>query len=374
VADQALFNAIDAVKATAPKYLKGATDLTIRRRLLLKILQQSGNIMFNIKAPEMIWQVEVREPQARVLTGGQLHQWDTFDPYESLRISHAELEVTDVLRRRSQMINSDSPQQIVDLAGTKMEQLLKKMTRTISKQFYADNTSGTSVGQMTGIRSIMKPAALPSSAALVAIPASGSTYGGQPLTLNPFGGRWSTDLATKPNATLGTDWPFGSGSPEYDPFSPKMFNTAATYDSDTGWKANCLKILRRSAACVLSTGGESVTPVVHILALDMLNEYKDKLETRERLLTSDYAKSLGFPDTMVYEGAIVTTDFDCPAGTAYSINPSEMALYSCHNNLFFTDGPEWQQPEQATLFLVGFMGNWRWNPKHFCEMKVYPTS
>lgn len=357
----ALDEALLTITTTAPKYLKGAEDHTIRKRLLLKILQQEGNILYNVRTPQMIWDVEVREPKPRIVEGSGRHVFDQTNAYEQLCLDHAEIEATDMLPRRQQMINDNSPQQIVDLAGTKMEKLTRTMTREINRQFFSDNT-GSGAGKMTGIKSFIKPAAGTTTSDAVAIPASGTTYAGKSIELNNLGGWWSTDLATSPNTTAATDWPFGNGSSEYDWNTPKMFNTKYTWGSDAGFANNCLKVMRRMNNTLVSTGGEGDAPMVHLLGLDLMNEFKDKLETRERLYVSDYTKNLGFPGTMEYEGAVVTNDFDCPAGEGYAMNPNMVALYTVHDQLFFLDGG-WERDAQSTVFLVGFLGNWRFVPK-----------
>jgi hypothetical protein len=360
--DNALKEALQVVKTTAPQYFKDATDHTIRNRPLLKMLQQSGNLFFNAKAPKFVWVVEVREPKVRHLSGrgGTRTIFDQTDSYEQLEIDHAEMQVAESLTRRDQMINSNSPQQIVDIIGKKFDQMVKTMSNRISNQFYADNTSGVNTGMLTGIRSIIKPTG--ASSDQVAIPTSGTTYGGKSLELADLGGYWSTDLNTPPNATAATDWPFGSGSTEYDWNTPKMLNINASFNGDQGWENNCLKVFRRMNSVMRRCCGEGATPSVHLLGSDLLNEFKDKVESRERLYVSDYTKSLGFPHLMQYEDAIVMDDFDCPANAGYAINPSEMALYSVHDQLFFTD-ESWETPEQASLLLVGFLGNWVHKPK-----------
>ncbi len=365
-------DAMMTIKTTVPKYLRGATDMTIRKRLILKLLQQSGNIIFNVKAPKMVWDVEVREHTVRTLSAGSNnHQFGTLDPYEQLEINHSELEATDSLERRIQMINANSPQAIVDIGSTKMERLVRVMTRELARQFYTDNTSGTNVGRMTGIRSLFTPETGGGvGSRLLARPAAGSTYGGKSTELGNLGGQWSANLGTSPTNAL-TDWPWGSGSAEYDYLTPKMFNYSASWEGDSGWANACLKILRRAKSAIERNGGEGAAPMVHVLETNLFHQVKDKLDARERILVGDYTKALGFPDTLMYEGALITDDFDCPAGRGYSLNPNEMALYSVHSDLFFTDGPVWQTPEQSTLFLIGFLGNWRWNPKFFAEIAAY---
>ena len=364
MAGDALKEALLTIKTTAPKYLKGAEDHTIRKRLLLKILQVSGNIIYNVRTPQMIWDVEVREPKVRVMNGGQRHQFIQTDAYEQLCIDHAELESTDQLPRRQQMINSNSPQQIVDLAGTKMEKLVRRMSRMVNSQFYADNSTGVNTGMMTGIKSFLKPDLVGSAAAdQVLLPTAGTTYGGKSIELGAFGGQWSANLGTSPSSVSANDWPWGQGSTEYDWNTPKMLNTNATFNGQTGWTQNCLHVMRRMSGVLASTGGEGDAPTVHLLGLDLLQEAKDKLEERERLYGySDYAKQLGFPDTLQYEGAVVSHDYDCPSQEGYAINPNEIALYSVHDQLFFTNA-SWETLEQASVMLCGFLGNWRWVPK-----------
>lgn len=358
----ALAEALSILKITTPEYFKEATDHTIRNRLILKILQSQGNIMMNVKTPEKKWVVEVREPEVRALGSTSRHVFRGNDVHETMSICHAELESTDIMKRRDQMINSNSPNAIVDEVGEKMDRLVKVMTRTLNKQFYIDNSTGINVDMMTGIESFIRPAAI-APGDLAAIPDAGTTYGGKSVEIGSLGGAWSTDLATPPNTAAATDWPFGSGDPEYDWNTPKMFNTNATVGTDTGWDNNCLKLMRRMGDVLESTGGDGAAPVVQLLGLDYYSQFKDKLEERERLYISDYAKSLGFPDTMVYEGAVVVKDFDCPSSKGYAVNPNHMCLYSVHDQLFFTDA-DWSTESQLSAFLVGFLGNYCWTPKY----------
>ena len=360
--DSALKEALLVVKTTAPQYFKEATDHTVRSRPLLKMLQQTGNLMFNMRATKFVWPILVREPKVRVVDGGSRTVFDQTDAYENLEIDHAELEATDSLGRRAQMINAQSPQQIVDIIGGKMDQLVRTMSRRIGAEFYVDNSSGVNVNRMTGIQSFIKASGAATDQ--VAYPSSGATYGGKSIELANLGGQWSNDLGVGnyPNATVATDWPLGSGSAEYDYNSPKMLNYNADYNGDTGWSDNCLKLMRRMTEVIKRTSGEGSGPTVHILGQRLLNEFKDKIETRERNYISDYSKSMGFPSMMTYENAVVMTDFDCPSSKGFAINPSEMALYSVHSDLFFTD-EDWASLEQRSVMLCGFLGNWVHKPK-----------
>jgi hypothetical protein len=196
----------------------------------------------------------------------------------------------------------------------------------------------------------------------VAIPLAGTEYAGMSIEVGNLGGWWSQDLAVSPNAALGTDWPFGRGDSDYDWNSPTMFNMNATFTGDTGWSNNCLKILRRMNDTIKRRCGSSTTPTAHMLGNSLLHEAKDKLETRERTFVSDYQKNLGFPDVMTYEGSMIFDDFNCPDREGYSFSPSDITLFSVHDQLFYSQD-SWEVPEQKTLMAVGFLGNFAFTPK-----------
>ena len=357
----ALAEALQLMKATAPQYFKEATDHTIRGRLILAMMESQGNIVKNVKAPKFIWNVTVREPKARIITGGQGHVFTNTDTDEQLEIDHAEFEVAEALPRRTQMINSNSPNALVDIAGEKLDKCLKTCTRKLNDFFFADNTTGINVGKPTGIKSFIKPSTVVA-ADIIALPASGTTYANKSIELASLGGGWSSNLATPPSAAADTDWPWGEGSSEYDWNTPKMFRVNGTFNGSAGWANNCLKVLRRSAAVLRSTTGEGGAPVAQLLGDQLYSEVEDRLEERERTRVSDYAKSLGFPDVLTYGNAVLMREYACPSREGYGINPNECCLYSVHDELFFTD-QSWETLHQMSTFLVGFLGNYCWTPR-----------
>lgn len=353
--------ALEVLKTTVPAYFKEATDHTIRNRLLLKLLEVQGNVILNVKTPKMIWDIELKEPPVRAISGSGRPSWGETDVYEQLQIDHAELEATEVMRRRYQMINSDSPHAIVDEAGKKMDRLVRAMTRKINSQFYTDNTGANSL-YLTGIGSFMKYTA-PTAGDWILKPASGTTYGGLSIEIASQGGTWSAALSTKPCANLATDWPLGSGSPEYDYNSPKMINVTTSIGGGAGWSNNCLKAIRRMTQAIRHTGGDGTVPMLQLLSQELYSQVEDVIEARERTRVEDYGRDLGFPATLSYNGSLLASDFDCPAGVGYALNPSTTALYSVHSDLFFTDA-DWSTESQLSQFLVGFLGNYVMQPKY----------
>lgn len=356
-----------AIKNTAPKYLPGVINNTIRRRFLLSFLKKAGRFKYNEPGIQCTWNVTVREPEIRT-TRGQRSQFAQSDTKEQLTIDHAQLEGTDMIDRNTMMVNR-GPTQIVNLAETKMTELVDSLANKMNAQVYGDNSSDSAA--LTGLGSLFN-VRVGANTDRNGVPDPASTYGGKSMALAALGGKWSASLgASRPNTYISTDWPEGNGDPQYDYLASKSYNYTGSWQSTNTWETNCERIIRRARVAIRALGGEGAAPALHLLAPDLYNTLQDAVQTRERLSPSEYAGRMGFPDVLSYEGALVAFDFDCPAGIGYAINPQEMALYSVHDQLFYTDGPTWDTREQAYLFLVGFLGNLRWNPKHFAQYGSY---
>ena len=53
---------IGIINTTKPNYMKGASDLTIRKRLFLAMLRRKGKISYNHAGYENRWQLEFSQP------------------------------------------------------------------------------------------------------------------------------------------------------------------------------------------------------------------------------------------------------------------------------------------------------------------------
>lgn len=362
---------IIAVKNTAPKYLKGAADQTIRSRFWLAYLREQGRIKLGDKGGlSTYWNVQAREPEIRDNGDAGQQVFSEHDAYEQLSIDVRGYVGTDRLTLKKKLMNTE-PLAIVNLYGTKMENLVKSLTNRFGSELYCDGYATGNGNRLCGIESFMGSSTTVS-ADILAKPSD--TYGGKSTALGALGGSWSTGLTTKPNANVATDWPYGSGDSQYDYIAPKLCNYSSTNwpSGDTTWRANCAAILRRARTWCRSTGGDDKAPMLHILSGSLYDDFEDYMETKTRaMVPHPQAVDMGFPDTLNYSGAMVRHEFDCPAGTGYGINVSEMLLFSIHDELFYSYGPEWDTQSLSDLFLIGFFGNMRFNPKHFAKYAAY---
>jgi hypothetical protein len=364
---------IQAINATTKKFLKNYVDLTVRQRFILSYLQKTGRIMTGESGTSLEWKVKARKPDVKT-NGGSRREFSMKDVYVTLNTGYGHMTSTNMLDSLTLQINKGE-QQIIKLVDEMGKDCSQAIGESLAAGFFVDGSSDPN--QVTGLQEFINPD-VGANTDRVAVPAAGTTYGGKSLVLGALGGKWSKSLGTgnyyntKLASGLQNDWPEGSGDPQYDYLTPKMFNYTGAWSQGTNsWEVNCEKVLRRGHTSINVLGGEGMHPVVHVMSSGMYNTFQDSVQDRERLSLSDYATKLGFPDTMQYSGALLAIDFDCPAGQAFSFNPQEMALCSVNDQLFYTDGPTWSITEGGYLYLIGFLGNYRWNPKYIASYGSY---
>lgn len=365
-----------AVQATAPKWLKGASDQTIRQRVLLSMLDSRGRLKFNVDGhTECNWLIQVRDPQIKQYGDSARQNFTEHNAYESLQIDVRGYIGTDRLSHWTNLLNRGKLA-IVSHYDTKLENLVRAAKRRIAADIYADGYAAGNEQKLIGLGSFMKPDAAVAADDLVAVPASTASYGGKSVQLGALGGTWSADMpvADRPSSVAANDWPLGSGSPEYDALTPKMLNASSTrWPSGTaGFKNNCTAIMRRARQWTRSLGGDGSEPMLHLLSNEFYTDFQDYMEAKERIMlphkdTADY----GFAQTLNFEGAAIASDYDVPPQKGYGINIDEALLFTLHNDLFESEGPVWSTEEQGWLFVVRMAGNLRFNPKHHVEYGYY---
>lgn len=358
----------EGIRNSAPKFLKGQIDNTIRGWFLATFLKEAKRIKFKDNSHTINWNVKCRRP-AVYTSRGQRPQFVQSDNNVQLSINRARFESVDKIDRDTMAINQGETQ-IVNLAETKVKDLVSSMFETLATAIYGDASADSTL--LAGLDTIFQGTVTDDNDK-VAVPSSGSVYGGRSMVLGANGGTWSYNLGAsgRYNTGISADWPEGSGDPQYDYLAPKMLNYTGAWSATKTWAAQCEMLLRRALVFMNALGGEGSAPGLHMLALALYTQFQDALVGRERLYISDYAKNLGFPGTLEFEGAMVRHDFACPAGVGYSLNVNQMELSSVYEDLFFLDGPTWSIEEQAYLMLSGFHGNIRYNPKYFVKHASY---
>ena len=358
---------IGIIHSTAPKYLSGAADNTIRNRLILTLVRQKGRITFNESSHECNWDVEYAEQPVSAYGDGGTLDFSRHDLLRQLKIDWRGYKATDMMTEKERLENKGDIA-IVKRYDRIMPTLTKSLRNKFCGEFFIDGYATGNENRLHGLESFFGTG---TTVAADRIAEPSDTYGGKSTALANEGGSWSTNLSTKPNANAATDWPDGNGDPEYDYISPKIVNYSSSSrgTSSTSWDNNCERVLRQSTIWLTQTSGKDGRPDIYLLAGNLFYGYKNKIESLRRITVPHKgAQDLGFDDVLNQDGVMIDTDFDVPAGVGYGLNVDQMELGSLDSVLFSSRGPEYDIKTDSWLFLVGFFGNVRYNPKHFAKL------
>jgi hypothetical protein len=359
----------------APKFLAGYVDETIRRRLLLSWLRRNGRIILNQGGPMCIWSIKFSQPPVQSIGDAGFQQFNRWQTKRQAALDWRGYAANDSMSLKEYLMNK-GPGQIFNRYGEIIPDLMASITDHFGGQLLIDGNGTNNANCIHGAESFLAAGACTVSD-LVAVPSD--DYAGLSTALQAEGGTWSTNLATadRPNATIATDWPHGTGRVEYDFNSPKLINWSSSRwgTQSTSWEANCERALRQTKLWMANLGGESGQNLVCLMGQDLYAGVMNHFASKFRSLTPHKAsEDLGFSDALNFEGMALMYDYEVPPNTFYVFDVRMMELASLDTVLFGYRGPDYSFKERAWLFDVGFFGNCRYRPKHFAKGKNYASS
>lgn len=357
--------ALQTVEVTAAQYSKGFSDNTIRKRALLKLLAQKGRITYNNQSHQFVWLEKFAQPTIQTHGSGGQFDFNQSDLYKQCSADVRGYTGTDVLYQKDFLMNGGGPNALIDHYGRKMPDLLEALDDAFGAELYGDGDDTSRDNNLQGLMTGMVYTS-PGAADLIATP--NGSYAGLTTNLGTYGGTWSSDLTTYPNATLAKDWPDGSGAVSYDFHAPLFVNSAATQWGSTTFADNCESVLRRTTHWLTKNGGEDGAPDVFMMGSNKWHDFCTYHSARYRISVPNVNGStdLGFSrGALTQDGVKVMYEFDCPADKIHCINLDRMTLQSIDSTLWATRGPHYDIKTDAYLFRVGFFGNMIRTIKYF---------
>ena len=358
---------IGIVHSTRPKYMKGASDQTIRSRLLLSLLRKMGRIVYNEGGDECRWQVEFSQPDVEAIGDGGVIDFSNHDAFRQLSHDWRGYVATDTLSKKQNAMNSGD-EALIRLFSTKMDRIVKALKDNYCGELFKD---GEAPGRENNIHGLDTFTASGTTVAADIIAEPSDTYGLGALStiLGNQGGSWTSDLSTSPNANVATDWPYGQGDSEYDFLSPKLPNWSSSNwgTAVQTWEGNCWRVISNTITWLTTTGGPDGMPTICLMAPNLWQGYKNHEETNRRInIPHQMSQDLGFSgNTLNQDGCALSPDFDVPTNTFYMANLNHVTVKSMFPELFWMEDIT-KDPRTAWswLFGAGHYGNVTFNPKH----------
>lgn len=353
----------EVLKINAPKYLKSAFDATLRKRILWAMAKKKGRIKTGYSSHSLYWQAEVEEVPVQTYGDFGVLDYESHDTHRQYNIAWKGYSATSAITLKQREMNQGDTRLIAEEVAHGIPKLTRSVMNKLSEEFYQDGTSDPN--RFNGIPSFMGKGTTVVGDKIIQ---PSDTYAGHSTAVG-VDGTWSSNLGTSPNAAIATDWPDGTGDPEYSWNSPQMWNTVSTAWTGTNtFAANCERVFREALSYnhVLSGSMGSPDNQFIVMTAAMFNTFRNAIADDRRIMVQHKAsQDLGFGEVLNYDGAGMYFDYGVPADTFYGFNWEglEVAILGKDVLKIITG---YQDPRRlADLYAVAVLGNFKFMPKCF---------
>ena len=174
--------------------------MTIRRRLLLKLLAKYGRIVFNEDGTDCYWTVEYAQPPVQAHGASGEYEFSEHDLFRQLNIDVRGYVATDKMDFKNSLMNKGSVA-IVNRYKRIMPQLRKSLDDHFHGELYIDGNASGNENRLHGLLSFLGDDGNTVAADLVAKPSD--TYGGRSTAPQAEGGTWTVCEVRLPQRDLG---------------------------------------------------------------------------------------------------------------------------------------------------------------------------
>lgn len=362
------------VATTIADYAKGVEDFLVAKRILLKMMQSKGQIVYNSAGLTKNWQTEHRIAQLTVNNGEQTVSPARQNRFQQPSIDYIGYTLSDAMTKREKLKNRGK-EALVDYFADMAKWLMKDAVQRLGEELYVDSTAAGNAGRLTGIESMMgvngtvniTSGAQRSASAADVVGYPNATYAGLSCTLGNYSGTWNTQSG------IASTWPAGKGEMGYDFWTPVIVNYTSTgFSGATAtWADQCVLATRFASIHMSRYESERGSMKTILLDRELYRQYLNKLDSKERIaITSNVGlRSLGFEDTFHQDGLDVSWEFGIPASNGYGFNAEEMFLHSMQDKIFVPEGPTWHPLNRYYYVIIDFLGQMQFTaPRFFCKL------
>lgn len=371
---------VDALAMNSAKIFGDQSDETGRNLTVIGLLEKHGRLMYNQTVSwANKWRISYDLPPSRAYQRHGDYSFATTPRWKeaNIRVQGFTIDQSIVYMDYLENGGGTSREGTINLLDDRSKALVAGGRLAYNKDFFNDGNSAAGTGRFHGLDSCLGDDGNTVAADLVANPSD--SYAGLNTNLGTFGGTglWTTDLATPPNATIGNDWPFGSGPLPYDANSPLLVNSSSTSWQD-GLEIidNADELFRftfeAQASRIQADPEFTGANLFMICGSTFLKNAKQHYANKHIILQEfqEY-RDFGLANILEFEGKGLASDWHIGANTAYVINPIAIEYFTPSAKLWDVDGPVWRFEYQKFLFLLRALGNFRLRPRHLAKIHPY---
>lgn len=354
------------VNTTIHKFIREQEINVLRNRKLLALLQKKGRIIMNCSGDLLDWKVRYKRAPMVGFADMDTLTFTRKDRWKTAQLDWRGYAIPDAMTKRERLINKNM-EAIVKVYSELATNLLEDMEDQFGDELYIDGNATGNSKRIHGIESFLGDTNTEAAAGFIYPPSD--TYAGLVTTLGNYGGNWST-------AGGNVNWPTGTGDAHYDFWSPLIvkYDSASWTATGTTWFDNCREALRYGILKGRKNKSKKGMLDLIILENELYRIFEEKIEATEQLHTRRgegvSLLSLGFTDSINFEGVEVTYEYGVPTDIGYGLCTECMELCSLQEQMFKPEGPDYDPASQSYRFTIDFFGNLKVaSPRNFVKWR-----
>lgn len=342
----------------------------MRNRKWLAKLQADGRVTYGHSGTEMDWRIRYKRAIPKGYSDMDSVTFPRRNRHKTAVLGWRAYTLDESISKFDKLKNRGAAA-IVKILESKVTDMTEDMEEHFGDQLYVDGNATGNTKKIHGIESFLGNSGA-SSDGFVAV--ASDNYAG----LN-------TDLASYGGSVLSGAWPSGTFSPEYDFYTPLIVDY-----SDTAWAAatktwpnTCEEALAYGIINLVKNKSSRGRANMVLLSVELYRQFREKIRGKEQINIQQgngaggggkSLTSLGFGDTVNYEGCEVSYEYGVPAdsngnGVGYIFNTAQMELCSMQETLFdFAIKNKYEESDKTMRFGIDFFGNMKFRPRYFGKL------
>lgn len=357
------------VNTTMKKYFKGEIVAVLRKRLLLSMLEQRGQISFNASgagdgvADDMQWQVRYLQNDLQGFDDSSVLIFSAVNRHKRAVLPWRGYAMPEGMHEIDRMKNR-GPEALVNIWDTKAKDMMSDISEKLGPEMYVDgNAAGNSL-KLHGIESFMS---VSGALASQKVGNPNDTYAGLSTALAGYGGSWDSSAV----------WPDGTGSATYDFWSPIVvdYTNALWPQATKTWDNTAVDAMRYGLMAARRNDDKDNMIEIVIHEREMYRKFVTLFQTEERLPIqpgdNTGMRKLGFKDIINFDGTDVTWEFGCPGGVGYGWCMNALEMICLNEELIDVKGPDLDPASQVWRFWATMVLNLKFRTiRNFLKFKA----
>lgn len=358
-----------SLNTTTAKHLKEQELAMLRAFKFGALLEDSGNVLMNQGGEGFTWPVRMRNHEVSGTTGETARNFARMNPFKTCALPYRGYQATDMFYYKETRSNTGE-EAIIKVVDGFTDRITDSLKQALATEFYIDGNASGNETSWHGFESFFGTNGTVNVSTGAQRSANAADFVGYP---DDSYATLATDLGDEGGENeSGVVWPYGVADVHYDYFSPLIvcYNSTAFAGSAATWAGQSFEAM--SFLLTHASRNQVENPTDTILLNRVLYwQLKTRLRAAERINVSDSLKlrSLGFKDTIEFDGIEVSSENAIGAGLGYGFNIKNIDLRCMDPEMYRVQGPVYDIDNDAYKSAVSTLSQLRFNsPRNFQKL------